>query len=316
MIRDTPEFDQRVADWLEADPTAAPPDVLTTVVAALPSIPQGRRALDAPWRFTQMTNLMRAAAGLAIVAVVGVGVLAVNSRLPGPGGPGTPAPSVTQPPSAAPTAAVTARPTATTSLDTLDPSSWTPYTSTVYGFTMGYPADWHVEQRATRPWTPSDGLGWESPGVDTFAAPEGDLAVSVWGVAVDLNPDPAIEMSWEDFEAWIETFCTSTKNGPCTGIHDRVVPMCPDGDTECHTGAMIVPFENSVAGFKGGDRGGVTVVVDGVEVTYWIIVSVWQPDSYPGLAQYGGGTRLIQAYLESMGAQMPSRGPVDHSNHP
>ena len=254
-----------------------------------------------------MTNFTRAAAGVAIVAIVGVSILALNLGLAGPGTP-SPAPSTTLTPSAAPTTVVTSDPSATT--------GWTPYTSAVYGVTMGYPADWQVAQRATRPWAPSDGLDWGTPGVDTFTSPAGDVAVSVWGVAVDPNPDPTIAMPWEDFEAWIEAFCVSTKNEPCTGIHDRVIPMCPDGDTECHTGAMIVPFEDSVAGFKGGDRGGITIVVDGVEVTYWIVVSVWQPESFPGLAKYGGGTRLIQSFLESMGAQMPSRGPVDHSNHP
>lgn len=263
-----------------------------------------------------MTNFTRAAAGVAIVAIVGVGVLALSVRPPGPAGHGSPAPPGTQAPSAAPTTVVTAGPTATAPLVTFDPTSWTPYTSTVYGSTMRYPADWRVYQRATRPWTPSEGWDFTSPGHEIFTSPEGDVGVSVWGVAIDPSPDPTIAMSWEDFEAWIEALCVSTKNGPCTGIHDRVVPMCPDGDTECHTGAMIVPFEDSVAGFKGGDRGGITIVVDGVEVTYWIIVSVWQPESFPGLAKYGGGTRLIQSYLESMGAQMPSRGPVDHSNHP
>ncbi len=35
-----PGFDPGIADWLEADPDHAPPDVMRTVESAIPSIPQ------------------------------------------------------------------------------------------------------------------------------------------------------------------------------------------------------------------------------------------------------------------------------------
>ena len=41
------DFDPRIADWLEADPDHAPPDVMRTVESAIPSIPQ-RRVLRLP----------------------------------------------------------------------------------------------------------------------------------------------------------------------------------------------------------------------------------------------------------------------------
>lgn len=250
-------------------------------------------------------------AAVALVAVVGAGgILYLNSSGTGSsGGQQTPTPSPTRAPTAGPTAAPTLPPE-------IDTSSWKPFTSTVYGFPLGYPADWRVEQQATRQWRSTDGLDFASPVFDTFTSPEGDVAVSVWGVPVDPSLDPTIGQSWEDLEAWIEAFCQTTGNAPCAGIHDRVVPLCPDGDSECHTGAMIVPFRDNVAGYKGGDRGGVTTVVDGVDVTYWVVVSVWQPESYPSLAEFGGGTRLIQAFLQTMGAQLPTRGPVTHNDHP
>lgn len=62
-----PAFDPRIADWLEADPDRAPREVLETVVAAMPSIPQ-RRALRAPWRLPEMLTPARA----AVAAVLGV----------------------------------------------------------------------------------------------------------------------------------------------------------------------------------------------------------------------------------------------------
>ena len=68
----SPDFDPRIADWLEADPDDAPPAVLETVVAAFPSIPQ-RRAARAPWRFRPMTLTARLVAAAIAIAVVAAG---------------------------------------------------------------------------------------------------------------------------------------------------------------------------------------------------------------------------------------------------
>ena len=68
----SPEFDPRIADWLEDDPDDAPDAVLETVLAAFPSIPQ-RRASRVPWRFRPMTLTTRLLAGAAAIAVVLVG---------------------------------------------------------------------------------------------------------------------------------------------------------------------------------------------------------------------------------------------------
>jgi hypothetical protein len=69
MKRSTPDFEPRVADWLEDDPHEAPRQVLATVLAAIPSIPQARRGPFAPWRSSRMTMYTRLAAA-AIVAVI------------------------------------------------------------------------------------------------------------------------------------------------------------------------------------------------------------------------------------------------------
>jgi hypothetical protein len=60
-----PGFDQRIADWLEEDPDHAPTNVLETVVAAVPSIPQ-RRVWRLPKRSSTMLRLSFVA--VAIVA--------------------------------------------------------------------------------------------------------------------------------------------------------------------------------------------------------------------------------------------------------
>jgi hypothetical protein len=51
-------FDNRLADWLEDDPVVAPPQLLETVLAAMPSIPQ-RRCRQTP-------SLSRKAAAISI----------------------------------------------------------------------------------------------------------------------------------------------------------------------------------------------------------------------------------------------------------
>ena len=68
-----PFFDQRIADWLEADPLRAPDRVLEVVLAALPSIPR-RRTFRAPRRFIAMPMSFRLAIAAAVaIAVLGVG---------------------------------------------------------------------------------------------------------------------------------------------------------------------------------------------------------------------------------------------------
>jgi hypothetical protein len=82
-----PDFDPRVADWLEGDPDRAPEQVLETVFAAFPSIPQ-RRATRLPWRPTSMIRFALGAAAVVSVVLVG-GALLLR---PSPGTLGGPAP--------------------------------------------------------------------------------------------------------------------------------------------------------------------------------------------------------------------------------
>ena len=95
-----PTFDQRIADWLEDDPTTAPREVLATVIAAYPSIPQ-RRAWRMPWRFPTM-NRIAIPLGAALVVVIGAVLIA--PRLINQVGNPTPIPSTTSAPTPAPTA--------------------------------------------------------------------------------------------------------------------------------------------------------------------------------------------------------------------
>jgi hypothetical protein len=70
-----PTFDQRLADWLEDDPSHAPSAVLDTVVAAFPLIEQRRRS-GMPWRYAPVHwYSLTAVAAAVLVVVVGTAIL-------------------------------------------------------------------------------------------------------------------------------------------------------------------------------------------------------------------------------------------------
>jgi hypothetical protein len=97
-----PDFDPRIADWLEADPDQAPPETLETVLAAFPSIPQ-RRASRVPWRFTTMNRFTPIGAA-AVIAIVLVGGALIMLRPNGNGVGTVPTASPTASPSPSPSA--------------------------------------------------------------------------------------------------------------------------------------------------------------------------------------------------------------------
>lgn len=107
----TPEsdFDDRLHDWFEDGPTDAPGQVLETVLAAVPSIPQRRAGWRIPRRITPMFGFARALAGVAIA--IGLATALVLVLRPAPGGVGSeasPSPSAVAvvPPTPVPSAPV------------------------------------------------------------------------------------------------------------------------------------------------------------------------------------------------------------------
>jgi hypothetical protein len=153
MNATNPYFDDRIADWLEDDPTVAPAQLLETVLAAVPSISQ-RRVL-VPWarlRLVPATRFGLAAAMLAAVALLLVALVGFT---------------ITGPPK--PTATATATPGFGLS------GAMTTFTSPLYGYTMDHPVEWTVRQATVgldEAWAP-----WiDSPGVDyTSSNPAADV---------------------------------------------------------------------------------------------------------------------------------------------
>lgn len=134
-----PPFEDQLDDWIEDGPTVAPGQLLDTVLAAFPSIPQRRGALRIPWRTSPMSGFARLLAVLVIA--VGLGTAAVLVALrptsTGVGSPGSPSPAavvVASPtPSASPAATPTTAPTAppTTAPTPAPTTAPTPATPTV-----------------------------------------------------------------------------------------------------------------------------------------------------------------------------------------
>jgi hypothetical protein len=174
----TPEFDHRIADWLEDDPDDAPESVLATVLAAFPSIPQ-RRASRVPWRNLPMTQTSRLLAGAAAIVVVFVG--GVLLLRPGPdSGVGGASPSA---PPASP------RPSAMAILDTT-------FASDRYGYTVKYPMAW-TAVRSTLAWSADDATTGGSGVTDELR-----------GTGIRFSGASQLLSSGQTADAWIREFAS------------------------------------------------------------------------------------------------------------
>ena len=162
-------FDRAVRDWLDDGSDRTPPAAIDAVLLAVTTTPQ-ERDLRILRRTTQMPTYVRLAAGIAIVAVVGVGVLIYNARSPGIGAVPTPAPT----------------------------PAWVPYTSARYGFEIAHPADWTVLP-SERDWNENlDRAEWQSPATERFLAPDQSLLVTAF---VDRVPNSV------GLDMWLTHYC-------------------------------------------------------------------------------------------------------------
>lgn len=236
--------------------------------------------------------LRLALAGVAVVAVAVGGLYVLNRGPDAPGNVGglpSPSPTPSLPPSGSPTCSLALG----APIDTTD---WIVFRSERYGFDIAYPCGW-IAQPSTKDWDfEVDAKNWRSSAQESFIAPNLQVRVSAWSVA--LAPGTTIE-SWTDVEPWIEAYCQESANAPCTGIHDRAVPMCNES-RDCHPG-LLVPFEDDVQAFFTGGNFGDRMVV----------VAVWWGESQPAVAPFGGSQRLLEAFLSTMGVFPPS-GPDNH----
>ncbi|HUG30060.1 MAG TPA: hypothetical protein VMQ65_06080 [Candidatus Limnocylindria bacterium] len=290
---------ERILDaYLAPEADRLPDRVIEAALADVARTPQ-RRALGVPWRFTSMTNLMRAAAAVAIVAIVGVGVLALNPGIFGPGAP-TPGPTATA--AASPIAAPTPSPAPSEVAPGI--TAWTSYTSGVYGFTIGYPDDWTLAWAATREWQAGDTVlnAEEAQYADTFAAPEADtIGLFVWEMPAGEGAD--VE-SVEGLKAWAKAFCNDVGESSCEEFTQRAEVMCLNaGGDSCRAAIFVPTAEQQYAFFIDWESAMVTSAPDRVRV-----VAVGREDSFPAAARYGGSEALLKSILTTMDVWTPAPG--------
>jgi hypothetical protein len=130
--------------WLDENLIPLPTETRRAIDVDIRTIPQRRRPIWLPWRYLTMSTPLRLAATALAVVVVAFGAF-VFLR-PAPGGVGTTPPAS----DASPT------PSPSTGADT---TSWTPYTSTEYGFELRHPPEWSAFPETNRIWF-SGGAEW------------------------------------------------------------------------------------------------------------------------------------------------------------
>lgn len=148
------ELERRLADYYATEaPPRAPDRVLEAVLATSDITTQRRALVRAPWRFPIMNSYAKMAIAAVVVIAIGAVGLAVlrPGSSPAAGGPASPRPSTE--PSSSPIVSLTQ-----------------PFTSTVHGFSMSYPAGWH-SRVAREAWTGAEPPNFQSSSADVMYDP-------------------------------------------------------------------------------------------------------------------------------------------------
>jgi hypothetical protein len=225
-----PDFEPRIADWLEDDPDRAPDAVLETVLAAFPSIPQ-RRAVRVPWRPIPMNRLMVFGAA-ALAVLIGGSIVVLR--------PGT-LPATT--PSLAPSASASSAASPSAS----DSAGWTgnltrTFTSPLYGYSIATDPSWTTTP-ATVP-------------IDDPASTDRTAYDAIRVTGTDTTIGAAAEpIGRATFEQYLASQHEAVKTGDapadCKGLDPGRWPPRSVGDRE---GRVMVLCNYEVVFVQSGDR--------------------------------------------------------------
>lgn len=243
-MTDDRSLERAARTWLEDGPDAAPDRAVDAALERIETTRQERGPL-VPWRNPFMTPAMKLA-GVAVLVVAAVaGSLYIFGS--GPGGFGSgPQPSPTVHPTPTDELPATVEPTASpsaTPFDADDPNSyvdWTTYTSEIHDLRIGYPSDWEVEP-AGREWdfdTDAPSTNALNSGADLFAAPHGQLVITVWKVAVEEGTT---------LQDWVATYC-DVNTTPCDGLDGRLEEAHREVRDQ-HLAGALIEFQNDVQAF-------------------------------------------------------------------
>ncbi len=292
MTRDR-TTEQRISDWLEGEGEYELPDRVLAETFHQATVTRQVRALPG-WRIFQMDRkVISFAAGAAAITIV---VLAGASYFGQPdasrvGGAPTPSPT--------PTPVASAAPSAPPSFVAPGISGWTPYTSAAYGFTMSYPSDWYVADRANHKWQPGEpeteevGSFW-----DAFANDDGDGTLML--VAQVPAPTGADLESWEGLHAVHRELCD-----------EPTIPACPADYTPTSLCSGQQDCAPAILALNGDDPMPVALIGDpekGIVTVIWI----GRVDSFPTAVRYGGTVQFLKSVLTQLDVRDPQPGETPH----
>jgi hypothetical protein len=207
-MHSSPEFDPRIADWLEEDPDHAPPAVLDTVLAAYPSIPQ-RRAWGVPRRLPTMNRLALIGAAIATLVAVGLGGLVLTSVFTKTDVGVTPSQTVASP-SPSPAA------NSTSTVLELNPH----FTSTRNGYTFRYPEGWAATP-ASAAWLHGTETLWGDPALDVVQSADARFVAASQALAPGETP-----------EEWYIAYCERpARNQGCADYARKWTPVMIGGES-------------------------------------------------------------------------------------
>jgi hypothetical protein len=187
------EIERFLDGFLAEGPETVADQALTRALDAVDRTSQ-RRGPFASWRLPAMNAYTRLAAAAVVAVVVAGGALYLFGQR---GGVGTPRPT------AVPTPVVTPSPPAASAVPAptipLDVTTWTPFTTSLYGYTIAYPTGWQ-RSPATEIWAGQSSYDmWAStanaPWADkTYFGPAG---ITMTGLATVI-PAGTSEEAWID----------------------------------------------------------------------------------------------------------------------
>ena len=228
-----------------------------------------------------MPKAALAAVAVLVLAVSGFMLLGRPAEQPGAvGAPASPSPS--------PTATASAAPTATPAPSEIAPgiTGSTPYTSPVYGLTVGIPDGWTQGERATLKW--QEGIDSDATSWDCFESNQESVAFCVW----QQPAGPGADITTRDgLAAWVRA--NDPERDP-----DAAIQLCV-GKTACGP-AILLPAS--------GDT--IPAYIADPDARLVTIVLLGRSDDHPATARYGGGIQLLKSILTTMDVYEPEPGQI------
>ena len=271
------DLDSIVNAWLEEGPTRLPDQTRRSIVVALPTTSQQRRAMRVPWRFPPMSTIPKLAVGaVVVIAVLLGGAFLLRSgpiRHRSRRRPDRLAVAVARrhrsPFRLSPSPSSGARRAARyDELDSHTPRLDTGSASAIRSIGRSIPSD----------------RAWVFPADTTCCPPRAPRRSFPRRVTSACRPGPPAITKGESLDAWIQAYCQTIE--PRFAVH-RSPGLDRPGDPRrpCRP---THPVHERHAGLLPRRRQGV------------YIVACWRPEDDGSVAPYGGARRLLEGYLSTM----------------